>query len=112
MIYIKRNATESDKERKKERLESCHPDLVVPDRWPVRHEQLMCMIVCLQNKRARQQSLPPSLPVVVLLAPPRLFRSSINSIRRRRPVFALHPSRAKEKVRDEYQKEGHGENNP
>ena len=43
VIYIKRNATESDKERKKERLESCHPDLVVPDRWPVRHTSSWCV---------------------------------------------------------------------
>lgn len=80
-IHVKMNATESDRERKREALESRHPGLVVPDRWPVRHEQLMCTIVCFPNKRARQQLPLPCCPLLSLH--PVYFGSAVNLIQLR-----------------------------
>lgn len=55
-IYIKMNATEAESEGEPERmnsegLESCHPDLVFPNRWPLRHTSSWCVWLSASHTR-------------------------------------------------------------
>lgn len=105
---MKMNATEGYKERKKECLERCHPDLVAPDRWPVRHEQLTCMTASETRGLVNSCRFPLSLLLLLLSSLLTLYFG----LQLLQLIQYRASARAKERVWGKFQKKGQGENNP